>query len=81
MIFNCTKFYLNVWISFQRGTPNFDQAYYDAFRRKMEQDRQRAQAYAQHAMFHQGPSGLFASVSVILIVMALGFFLHALQYR
>ncbi|CAF0773965.1 unnamed protein product [Adineta steineri] len=59
-----------------------DESFYEAFRRKMESDRQRSNAYSYYyspsQSYHQN---YFAPISIILIVVGFGMFIHALQYR
>ncbi|CAF1336258.1 unnamed protein product [Rotaria sordida] len=62
--------------------PHYDKAFYDMLRRKMEHDRQRSGTYSNYYTSpHSVPNTYFASVSVIIIVIALGMFIHALQWR
>ncbi|CAF3332634.1 unnamed protein product [Rotaria socialis] len=67
---------------FTWGTPRYDQAYYDAFRRKMESDRRRSQNYSYYySSSYNSSGGYFTSASIILIVISFGMFIHALQWR
>jgi len=51
-------------------------------RRRMEYDRQRSSAYSYyHSPAHNFRTNYFGPVSVILIIIGLGMFLHALQWR
>ncbi|CAF0774010.1 unnamed protein product [Rotaria sp. Silwood1] len=64
------------------NTPHYDKAFYDMLRRKMEHDRQRSDTYSNYyPPAHSLPNTYFTSISVIVIVIALGMFIHALQWR
>ncbi|CAF2871931.1 unnamed protein product [Rotaria sp. Silwood2] len=64
------------------NTPNYDKAFYDMLRRKMEHDRQRSDTHANYYPSSNSlPYTYFTSISVILIVIGLGLFIHALQWR
>ncbi len=52
------------------------------FRRKMEQDRQRWNTHSYYYNpTHNFQQNYFAPVSVILIIIGFGMFIHALQWR
>jgi len=67
---------------FQRSTSQSDKAFYDMIRRRMEQDRQRANAYSYYySTPHSFQHRYFAPASIILIIIGFGMFIHALQWR
>lgn len=65
-----------------RTSPNYDQAFYDAFRKRMESDRQR---FTSHSHYYASPNSsqenYFGAASIILIIIGFGMFIHALQWR
>lgn len=65
-----------------RGTPYYDKAFYEMYRRRMEFDRQR---YNSHSHYQSYPNNVqqnyFGAVSIVLIVISFGMFIHALQWR
>jgi hypothetical protein len=51
-------------------------------RRKMEQDRFRSSTYSYYySPAHNFQQTYFAPVSIILIIIGFGMFIHALQWR
>ncbi len=62
---------------FQRHTRYNDQAFHDMLRRRMEYDRQRSGSYSNYSPAQK----YFAPASIMLIIIGLGMFLHALQWR
>jgi hypothetical protein len=67
---------------FHRNTSQSDKAFHDMLRRRMEQDRQRANAHSYYySTSHSFQQQYFAPVSIILIIIGFGMFIHALQWR
>ena len=59
-----------------------DPNYYDIYRRRMAQDRQRYNSHPYYgSTTNTFKNTYFAPASVILIIIGFGMFIHALQWR
>lgn len=67
---------------FSRGTPHFDKTFFDMLRRKMEQDRKRANSSSYNPPPTYGMiNTYFAPFSIISFLIGFGILIHALQWR
>ncbi|CAF1186421.1 unnamed protein product, partial [Adineta ricciae] len=63
------------------SAPYSDKAFHEMYRRRMEFDRQRYNSHSYQSYPNNVQQNYFGAVSVVLIVISFGVFIHALQWR
>ncbi|CAF1166955.1 unnamed protein product [Rotaria sordida] len=64
------------------GTPHYDRTFFDMLRRKMEEDRKRANYYSHNQSPTMGTiNTYFAPFSIISFLIGFGILIHAIQWR